>query len=504
MQFLQLPLEVQHDIFYHAIVCRGLKRGLRLRLVNKVIQVLYASRLLDVYLSTPPWPGLPQPEPPQPAFTASYLAYRVLNEPDNGVLPLLRLIRKVAEQLIDENSSNPEAKEEETRACIESLCAYVVSRPRRSFSIPFSMKAHDLEQKIKIDAAEWGFDSHLLVAAVYMNFVPTVKRLLVALGDNVNLNDAPFCWLFGHATHAAADQGLINMLKLVGRAAPDYLIMCAAKNGHLEAVKYLFELYSKYETDGFDEPKTKDRRMESLVQRLETPNMHVYDFIMDLRQRTERFDDPIDGLPSERCFLRSSQDYLNGRLRTCAQNGWTKMARLYLLHGASGETPAYKLPKGVLRIILEACKYGHLDIVQLMIEHGADSHACVEVAAKYGHEHIVRWLLDQGAETGEAIEEAAASGFGAIVKMLLDYDSGIQVLEIPLVSAIRLEHTAMFELLLERSEPLTDEVAGQLVKTARAEGLDSMIALLDKYGVNVKQAGVEDMEVLMRGISLSG
>ncbi|KXG52095.1 uncharacterized protein PGRI_083790 [Penicillium griseofulvum] len=89
--------------------------------------------------------------------------------------------------------------------------------------------------------------------------------------------------------------------------------------------------------------------------------------------------------------------------------------------------------------ICKAASEGHANIVQLLLDQGADVNAqdgkngtALQAAALEGHAHIVRLLLDQGADVnaqggwyGTALQAASLRGHGEVVQMLLDQGADI-------------------------------------------------------------------------------
>jgi ankyrin repeat protein len=98
--------------------------------------------------------------------------------------------------------------------------------------------------------------------------------------------------------------------------------------------------------------------------------------------------------------------------------------------------------------------------------------------------------LNIGVKATGALAKGSKVSYLDIVRLLLD--AGIDANETvgrrsPLVSAISLEHTAMFNLLLERGADLSEDKAKRCVRKAKAkaQGLESMLRLLEERGVDV-------------------
>ncbi|KAH8879530.1 ankyrin [Thozetella sp. PMI_491] len=115
-------------------------------------------------------------------------------------------------------------------------------------------------------------------------------------------------------------------------------------------------------------------------------------------------------------------------------------------------------------------------------------------AAGFFHGEMVDFLLDHGADVnegegtrrGSALSAAAAAGSYNIVRKLLDRGAHIvgKDYERAVIYALRREHTAMVELLLDRNDASSEARAGnmeekaarkkRLIGIAKSEGLESM------------------------------
>ena len=139
MSVLNLPVELFQEILSHAIQVRGLRRGMRLCLVNsthfrsychaplsnlcsevfseEVIKMLFIFQLLDSYFRAIPSGKVVV----LPAFTAAYLERRVANELNGGIPALIR-IRTIAERLSHESTNS-----RDKGAYIKQLCPFIVN-----------------------------------------------------------------------------------------------------------------------------------------------------------------------------------------------------------------------------------------------------------------------------------------------------------------------------------------------------------------------------------------
>jgi hypothetical protein len=120
------------------------------------------------------------------------------------------------------------------------------------------------------------------------------------------------------------------------------------------------------------------------------------------------------------------------------------------------------------RALARACEHGWEPIVRLLLEHGAElKDDAFAVAAKRGHMNLVKVLVELGADPNKGEPR-------------------------PIVSAISLEREDMFYGLLELGATLDGELGQEALKKARDEGLTSMLALLGKHGVDVRECAEID------------
>ncbi len=109
-------------------------------------------------------------------------------------------------------------------------------------------------------------------------------------------------------------------------------------------------------------------------------------------------------------------------LISAAEDGHLDVVGLLLEHGAH----VHAVDDLALRF---AATKGHRDVVRLLLEHGADIHAgddlALRWAARYGHSGVVKLLLEHGADVhtvdDEALRWAAEKGHSDVVKYLKDW-----------------------------------------------------------------------------------
>ena len=109
--------------------------------------------------------------------------------------------------------------------------------------------------------------------------------------------------------------------------------------------------------------------------------------------------------------------------------------------------------------LVDTTRYGHLEIVQLLLDHGADIHAQDDDpicwASRYGHLEIVQLLLDHGADVHACddypLRWASYNGHLEIVQLLLDHGANVHARDdYSLRWASANGHTTIVELLRSR------------------------------------------------------
>lgn len=134
---------------------------------------------------------------------------------------------------------------------------------------------------------------------------------------------------------------------------------------------------------------------------------------------------------------------------------------------------------------------GNVAVAEYLIEHGADPDLAIPVAAEWGRTEFIRAMLQAGRATGNAMGRAAAGGYWDIVQLLLDAGADVNASTgkvSPLAHAISREHTSVVKLLLDRGAELKfDGTAQECVRRAKKDGLDSMLALLEESGVDTRE-----------------
>jgi hypothetical protein len=108
-------------------------------------------------------------------------------------------------------------------------------------------------------------------------------------------------------------------------------------------------------------------------------------------------------------------------------------------------------------------------------------HTLLSRAAKGGHVEAVKVLLDAKAKHDHAIGFAAMCGSRTIVRLLWEHgENKDDAVQGAFAMAVNREDTAMFDLLEELGAKLADDVRAAVIKKAQEEGMESMVALLNR------------------------
>jgi hypothetical protein len=151
-----------------------------------------------------------------------------------------------------------------------------------------------------------------------------------------------------------------------------------------------------------------------------------------------------------------------------------------------------------------ACERGHLDVVQLLLEKGADVNAqggecgnALQAAAQGGHLEIVQLLLEKGADVntqgrhyGNAFYAAARGGHLKIVQLLLEKGADVNVqggrYSNALQAAAQGRHLKIVQLLLEKGADVNAQGGeyGNALLAAAGGGHLKIVQLLLKKGAD--------------------
>ncbi|KAF2690453.1 ankyrin [Lentithecium fluviatile CBS 122367] len=457
MDILKLPLELFRAILAEAMLARGLTRALRLRLVNKffaaeVVRMLAELKILDevevVICETGP-------------IGAEYITRRLLSS-QSTLSPRLDNIRQIVSRLTLEGAAGGDGSvvdsAERYSAYIGALSSLLAKR------CSFYMKSLFTSQDSTADSI---FEYDLLTAAAYTSKLSIVKEL-----SDREANTRVTTGTFGNPYAAATLGGHLMVLDHLlqqaelhknGPSGIWWTQLCSASQaGSRKVVEHL--LTAKWSSSF----KKNHSSFTKFHEALRTPDVDTFNLLMQFKPTSDgTIHEPLTG--AQRASL----------LLFAATNGSTEMVAHLL--GLRTPTAGEDLEQIDMQAPLSAaCRYPAYP------------------AYGSGFDAILRLLLQKGAKPkGDEIGRAAEKGRLGSVRILAEHGMdvkcgaatpGYRSLPTPIVSAVRLEHTKLFCLLMKHGAVLAGEVGVAATKLAKEEGLESMLALLEEHGVNTEDA----------------
>lgn len=386
----------------------------------------------------------------------SFLAYRVQNETDPGVGRFVE-IRQVAEDLCRQT-------EAEYEATVNALCWLALERGTCYPGYQEGWKSSSYRAN---EAPNPGLN--LLSAAAYFGYISLARRLLSDGHCPTADND-----LFPSPMQLAAWAGNADMLRLFQEHLPEFE-----------------EITPRYDfNDRTWRGKTGPGSIKGAVLRgdMNMIRLAVYP--------------PSRSTPDDTNF--SGQPF--GQVDPGSKRGSDLQAALYF--AKTWEAFQYIdaffkesiLLSDTSLLLARNAELGNVEMVQQLLDAGADIHGGerlnrnpLVIAARYCQEDVVDLLLERGADPnnqhmqqrGSPLCAAAAGGSMAIVRKLLDRGANVGEDDWwPLSHAVRLEHTAMVELLLDLnigSAGSRSRVLGEALNN----GLESMGQLLQQRGISL-------------------
>ncbi|KAL6799179.1 ankyrin repeat-containing domain protein [Trichoderma sp. SZMC 28013] len=206
-----------------------------------------------------------------------------------------------------------------------------------------------------------------------------------------------------------------------------------------------------------------------------------------------------------------------------SRNGDYQMVKLLLEHGVN---PNPEKPRAWTTALHSAASKGHVEIVRLLLNKGADlgymvqsfmfyeSESVLHKAAEYGHEAVMRLLLDSGANFGDKASwrdvfcSAAGRGYKAVIKLLVESGIGPNFMfsrsgsqGTPLLSAAYGEHEKTVKLLLEYgADPNASDIDGITpIAGSAGDGHEAVVKLLLEYGADPNASDEGGITPLARG-----
>lgn len=394
----------------------------------------------------------------------AYLSHRLLNKRAKTSLRIENL-RQIASRLTaeDADSDNTDAYPQYIKR-LTSILASTCSLPMKSI-----LWDNGVLPALPTEAVKYEY----MTAAVHMGKLSTVRELSaqprMLRFNNTTLSNP---WL---AAVRAENTAIVDLLLQQGSLDGESMtwnlhamLQAASRAGSVKIVEHL--LASEF-NPGLGH-KREHPHFENFHNALATPSVEVFDILMRYKENTlknsmkqyseksARFAEMMAPLIEAQSAPLTKAE-LAPLLYEAAANGWENMASRLLDMGAPTDGIAYGGGSDGRQPLLAACTSGSDGAVRILLQrHAKITGLEMEAAAKRGRIGTVRVLLEHGEDSNRGKTP-------------------------PIVSAVKLEHMAMFHLLLEHGAKL-DEAGRMAVDRARKKGLDSMLVLLGQHGVSVE------------------
>ncbi|KAJ5605614.1 hypothetical protein N7510_008395 [Penicillium lagena] len=189
-------------------------------------------------------------------------------------------------------------------------------------------------------------------------------------------------------------------------------------------------------------------------------------------------------------------------LQSASAKGHKEVVQILLDHGADvnavggyyGNTP------------YAASARGHREVVQMLLDHGADANAldALYPASARGYKEVVEILLDKGADVnaqggyfGNALYAASVAGYDEVVQILLDHGADVNVQDgtngSVLQAASAEGHKEVVQLLLDHGADVNVNTLGHgfgnALQAASAHGYKEVVQILLDQGADVNAKG---------------
>ncbi|KAF2746952.1 hypothetical protein M011DRAFT_477773 [Sporormia fimetaria CBS 119925] len=473
MQFLDLPAEVVSIILRHAIVARGITRGLRLRLVNKMFaeEVLFAihnERLLGITIGSLDWGRRWSPN-----FVLSHIEFRVNQEREDHN-PYINCIRDIAKEILDDKETEASSVTS-LEQVLHQICLPLAVRtePRE-----FKDFKEFLDRSDPISNAE--YNQLLLAASTITNCASIVERCIRHDPTLVGVGERPPVPLYGPFVEIAAqyaEEAVLHLLLTIV-SVDDFwqfrqnLLLNIAYFGRADAYRSV-NTFRRDDT-GPEDDTVYDRIALSIAKYASSLELVEYCRSLCTCDHVDCLEQTWTYTQRENMLIRSIED--------CQCVGLASLLlQLHCKESAGGLAP------GLEKALELASEKGYRELVELLLNHGGDTDRAMSGAAAYGHIDLVRMLLERGASPRFALLEGAIGGYFDIVKLALSV-GGAKELDgnhwrLLARAAIAYENAAMFGTFIEHGMVL-DKVAGrECAWMAKEQGLDSMLDLLEEHGV---------------------
>ncbi|KAK3325082.1 ankyrin repeat-containing domain protein [Apodospora peruviana] len=495
MHIFDLPLELLDLILHHSIVVRGLPRALRLKLVCKSFQaavgrILFHTKVLDdvkwghAFRS---WNE--RRHHGADTLWHDYLVFRCRDKTDSSV-PCYVEIRSVVDALVQwQNTNNRQEKTQDWDEVLDKLCWLALECPMIGGNTWQGWNG------VRKDGPR-NLGLSTLSAATYLGYAPLVRDLLAQPGAPEPTQDDD---LFPSPMYIAARTGQADMLQLLQEHLPQFeqfdpyipsawrsklgpgSLTGAASRGDMDMVRLCLYPPSRIinPENGDDDTTILGHSPRSLPG---STHLSVYMLWATWRARSPEVYRYLQSLLSPFGYMSSMH------LATMAGVGDIPMVR-FLIEEVGADPSDTRTAGGTpLAHAVRACND---DVVDLLLQ-------------KYHADPNERGAY----RLGTTLTAAARAGSMVMLRKLLD--GGYRpVIDQPkggdnhtLRCAVKLEHTAMVELLLDLG---VGSEGGRVraMKLADGMGLESMVELLSSRAPDDEGcAGIADVMTLYGDLSL--
>ncbi|KAF2446211.1 ankyrin [Karstenula rhodostoma CBS 690.94] len=474
LNLMDLPLEIFRIILAEAVRLRGVKRALRLRLVNKLfsdelVEVLCVSRVLRTY----------HLEPSEWAYVRPYVESRLLARQTKD-FPALHNIRKAAEVLASQHGA-PSGYEE---YALKLLHVATTGSDFTTVRSPLFQRDWDLHERM--------FECDLLSAAAFANNIPLVESLV---DKKLSVDRGTFGNPFLVATLAGNYEALAALRAadeekqshLLSRPRLIELLSGAVFKGDIAMVRHIFRTSPDFlmqwrrNNKWFQQHKMPKNpvswpKRSICSDLLYTPSVNVFKLIGKAVEKRE--------------ILLVNREVMLAVLVNAIRRGWMEMAKHLIRNEAPLDRPYSRVTGESENALYFACMYGRDDMFRLLCDNGAQICGSeLGIAAWHGHTSIIKMLLERGADihattSRNSLYAAARKGYLSVTRVLLDAGMDPNTGDTPpLFGAVESEHVGIFRLLVERGAVVSSITLEDRNK-AETEGLESMLALLSEYGAS--------------------
>jgi hypothetical protein len=332
---------------------------------------------------------------------ASYLESRISNEPLEGK-PLLNCMRQLADDIHSERIM--------TRSEVMTLEDY-----RRKLCRVSMIYSGGMMDRFRVifesqgEISEQEYDEHLLSAALCTKTFSIVQRYIMQNTELLlQLEDFTGSSLFAPLLTLATwygDENLLEFLMTSGtptlhRRVRAMLFVSAARSGHIDKVKFLYNFKKEEAPWEFGQRSSIHiHEIDALYDAVDTTHLETLKFIDNLREQYPKW--PHSFINLER------------KLASCAQAGDLDAVSYLLSRGADARGGRSLHPPWITNYpVILACQSsrGSIDVVMLLIEHGANPNVTIAAAVSRGRTALVRQLLNRGIAPVPACQSAHFHG----------------------------------------------------------------------------------------------